>query len=132
MKQTLLLLILAVTPAHADRLSGAAAGAGTAMSDIGRVMMQDALIRQRDQEEYQRQLELQRRQQEAQNRRSNEAELEKLERAHPGWRALVGTKKFSAWTARQPPSVQRLADSPRSDDAILMLDLYKQHLKEKP
>lgn len=133
MKKTiLLLLIFAVAPAHADRLGGAAAGAGAAMSDIGRMMMQEALIRQRDQEEYQRQLELQRRQQEAQSRRSNEVELEKLERTHPGWRALVNTKKFATWTAKQPQSVQRLADSSHAEDAILMLDLYKQHIKEKP
>lgn len=131
-KIILLLLIFTVAPAHADRLSGAAAGAGAAMSDIGRVMMQEALIRQREQQEYQRQLELQRQQQEAQSRQSREAELSKLELAHPGWLALVNTKKFAAWTARQPQSVKRLADSSHAEDAILMLDLYKQHIKEKP
>lgn len=132
-KAILLLLILAVAPAHADRLGGAAAGAGAAMSDVGRMLMQEALIRQRDQEEYQRQLELQRRQMEAQNKLRYEAETEKVERTHPGWRALVGTKEFAAWTAKQPQSVKRLADSSRADDAILMIDLYKQHLrKEKP
>ena len=62
-----------------------------------------------------------------------EAEVEKVSRAHPGWEKTISTKRFTAWMGKQPKSVQRLADSNKSEDAILMLDLYMMHRKgDKP
>ncbi len=62
----------------------------------------------------------------AENQRAEIAQAKmRVEREHPGWEELVLTPKFTSWKQAQPASVQRLADSPRSDDAILMLDLYK-------
>jgi S1-C subfamily serine protease len=48
-----------------------------------------------------------------------------VEQAHPGWRSLVRTQQFSNWLLVQPEPVKRLASSPKSDDAILMLALFK-------
>lgn len=56
---------------------------------------------------------------------SREQQEGAVEQAHPGWRALVRSPDFDAWYRTQPPDVQRLAKSDRSQDAILMLTLYK-------
>lgn len=135
-----LALLLVSAPTYADLdWGGAAAGAGEAMSEIGRMMIQDAMIRQREQDEYQRQMELQRQQEslrqqheELARQRYYEAEVWKVNGAHPGWQETVAAEEFVSWMKKQPESVRRLADSNRAEDAILMLDLYKQHLKEKP
>lgn len=58
-------------------------------------------------------------------RLEREIAIMKVERAHPGWEKTIATPKFNSWREAQPTSVQRLADSPNADDAILMLDLYK-------
>ena len=48
-----------------------------------------------------------------------------VEQAHPGWENTVRTPEFSRWKDKQPASVKALVASPRANDAILMLDLYK-------
>ncbi len=48
-----------------------------------------------------------------------------VEQAHPHWTHLVKTADFEEWYSHQPENVQRLGDSPRPEDAIQLLDLYK-------
>jgi hypothetical protein len=52
-------------------------------------------------------------------------EFAKVEAVHPGWTKTMGTADFKTWLAKQPASVRKLEQSDRSDDAILLLDLYK-------
>jgi hypothetical protein len=48
-----------------------------------------------------------------------------VEQAHLGWRDLIKSAPFHEWYDRQPPSIQRLGASARVEDAILVLDIYK-------
>lgn len=52
-------------------------------------------------------------------------EYARLERAHPGWKALTATPSYQDWYKAQPADVQALADSPYSDDAIVFFDKFK-------
>lgn len=52
-------------------------------------------------------------------------EYARLERAHPGWKALTATPAYQDWYKAQPADVQALADSPHSDDAIVFFDKFK-------
>jgi len=52
--------------------------------------------------------------------------------AHRGWRQLVNTPEFVEWIKAQPADVQRLAASPKADDAIDLLDRYKETRKVIP
>jgi hypothetical protein len=53
-----------------------------------------------------------------------ERERRKVDKAFPGWSALVQTEAFSKWVSEQPPEVAQLSKSERSKDAIKMLRLY--------
>ena len=57
--------------------------------------------------------------------RSKQQEEALVNSAHPGWQNLVKTPEFGEWFQRQPDAVKRLASSIKSEDAILMLVLYK-------
>jgi hypothetical protein len=82
--------------------------------------------RMRYQFEMQRQAQERTAHQQATQRAADDAAAERqVEAAHPGWRALVKTSVFHQWRQTQPASVQRLGASPRAEDAILMLDLFK-------
>ncbi|MBI4195959.1 MAG: hypothetical protein HY526_12870 [Betaproteobacteria bacterium] len=50
---------------------------------------------------------------------------DEVERAHPGWKSLMSTAQFNAWYLDQPASLQRLRDSGRAEDVMVVLDLYK-------
>lgn len=43
---------------------------------------------------------------------------------HPDWRNTLTTTEFRQWFATQPAEVRVLADSPRGQDAVRVLDLY--------
>lgn len=58
-------------------------------------------------------------------KRAETEEAQLIEHAHPGWRSIVRTATFRDWHRIQSPSIQQLASSPRSADAIRMLDKYK-------
>jgi hypothetical protein len=82
--------------------------------------------RMRYQFEMQRQAQERATQQQAAQRAADDAAADRqVEAAHPGWRALVKTSEFHQWRQTQPASVQQLGASPRPQDAILMLDLFK-------
>lgn len=49
--------------------------------------------------------------------------------AHRGWRTLVNTPEFVQWINAQPENVRQLAASPKADDAIDLLDRYKETRK---
>ena len=51
---------------------------------------------------------------------------------HRGWRSLVRTPEFVQWINAQPENVRQLAASPKADDAIDLLDLYKGANKVNP
>lgn len=52
--------------------------------------------------------------------------------AHRGWRQLVRTEGFKDWLNAQPDEVRSLAGSPKADDAIELLDRYKETNKVIP
>lgn len=52
-------------------------------------------------------------------------EVQRVERAFPGWLNTVKTPEFKAWKAAQPPEILALAASDLAEDAIAMLDHYK-------
>ena len=52
--------------------------------------------------------------------------------AHRGWRMLVNTPDFVQWINAQPENVRQLAASPKADDAIDLLDRYKETRKVLP
>lgn len=58
-------------------------------------------------------------------RLEDERALAQVEQAHPGFIKVVRSPQFERWKEMQPASVQALSASPRAEDAILMLDLYK-------
>jgi hypothetical protein len=44
---------------------------------------------------------------------------------HPGWTETVRTPEFIDWMKQQPAEVRTLAESPKADDAIKLLNSYK-------
>lgn len=54
-----------------------------------------------------------------------QATLQTVEAAHPGWLQTVATPAFAAWRDAQPPEVVALGSSPHAADAIHMLSLFK-------
>lgn len=50
----------------------------------------------------------------------------RVDSVHPNWRATINTPLFMQWHAAQAPEVRALGGSDRSDDAIQMLNLFKQ------
>jgi hypothetical protein len=53
-------------------------------------------------------------------------EFARVDRLHPGWRDTVKTPAFEAWFKIQSQDVQALAESDVSDDAISILDLFRE------
>lgn len=53
------------------------------------------------------------------------AGTDRVDAAHPGWRATVKDAEFDRWVRTQSPDVQRLENSSVQEDAIHLLDLYK-------
>lgn len=51
----------------------------------------------------------------------------RVERKHPDYLDTINTPAFLEWFKAQPPVVQALSDSPRSKDAISLLDSYTEH-----
>lgn len=43
---------------------------------------------------------------------------------HPGWEESVQSPEFQTWYGKQAPEVQALAQSPKAQDAIAMLDAF--------
>jgi hypothetical protein len=96
--------------------------------EMQRIEREHELRMQQLDREDQRRRELQRAEHERQARAEQQAgasERHKVEAAHPGWLQTVRSDDFRQWMGRQPGSVQNLAASPRADDAILLIDLYK-------
>ena len=58
-------------------------------------------------------------------------EFARVDRLHPGWRDTVKTPAFEAWFKTQPQNVQALAESDVSDDAISMLNLFRESATSK-
>lgn len=58
-------------------------------------------------------------------------EFARVDRLHPGWRDTVKTPAFEAWFKTQPQDVQALAESDVSDDAISMLNLFRESATSK-
>ena len=54
-----------------------------------------------------------------------EAELNRLVTAHPDWMQVRPSEDFAQWLQGQPPSVATLADSPKADDCVWILDQFK-------
>lgn len=48
-----------------------------------------------------------------------------VEIAHKGWKEEILSPEFGSWLNGQPADVQALADSPKSSDAIALLDKFK-------
>ena len=57
-------------------------------------------------------------------------EAANLEQRFPGWREAVKTDNYKSWLAQQPADVAKLVDSPRSEDAILLLRYYSKYRYE--
>lgn len=54
-----------------------------------------------------------------------ELAMSQVEAAHPGWMETIKSPSFLKWRAVQPASLEALTSSDRSQDVILILDLYK-------
>jgi hypothetical protein len=63
-------------------------------------------------------------QREHQGREQRTRVEETVEAKHPGWKAKVNSQEFADWHVKQPPGIQKLAESPDPQDAIYLLDLY--------
>jgi hypothetical protein len=48
-----------------------------------------------------------------------------MNQAHPGWKKTVNSPEFNAWRTAAPAAVQALAQSDKPEDAISMLDQFK-------
>jgi hypothetical protein len=64
----------------------------------------------------------QRKQQELETQRV----VAEIDKVHPGWTGLVATQDFQAWRTKQAPGIQALANSSDVNDAITMLNLFRQ------
>ena len=60
------------------------------------------------------------------NTKASNGATDKLDAAHPKWRQIVISSEFTAWMKSQRPEVRALANSQSQDDAIMMIDLFKQ------
>lgn len=49
---------------------------------------------------------------------------------HPQWVKTINTPEFTAWRQAQPPEINALGASEDADDAVRMLDLYAEHVKQ--
>ena len=129
MRRLFVVLLLAIPQVVlAQAGAGALEGLGRAGQQLGDYLSNSALLQQQSDAEIRRlrqqhDLEQQRLDRQAQTQGRDEIAI--VNAAHPGWSALVTTQPFRDWHKKQPSSVQRLASSPRAEDAILMLDLYK-------
>lgn len=54
-----------------------------------------------------------------------ERELNRLSEAHPDWASVRPSEDFAQWLEVQPPSISQMANSPKADDCIWLLDRYK-------
>lgn len=54
-----------------------------------------------------------------------ETEARLLNAAHRNWTETVKSKEFTEWTQKQAPEIQALGASPKAEDAMQMLDLFK-------
>lgn len=58
-------------------------------------------------------------------------EMSKLERKYPDWDEIVTTPDFAnKWLPSQAPGIQALVNSQSSEDAIRLLDMYKESRKQ--
>lgn len=48
-----------------------------------------------------------------------------MNQAHPGWKQTVKSTEFNTWRTAQPAAIQSLAASDNPEDAIAMLNLFK-------
>lgn len=55
----------------------------------------------------------------------------RLERKYENWRDTVNSSEFTEWLKAQPPVVQALTESARSQDAISLLDSFTEHQAAK-
>ena len=62
-------------------------------------------------------------------KQSDISEERKIEQVHPGWKELVITGAFTRWRNAQSANIQELGASEKAADAIRMLDLYKNDLR---
>lgn len=73
----------------------------------------------------------------AQQRAEIQAEMQRelqyarVEGKYENWRDEINTPEFAAWFSMQSPETRALADSPKAQDAIRMLDMY-QDAKKRP
>lgn len=51
-----------------------------------------------------------------------------VQQAHPDARKMVGTQKFQDWAGKQSPLVQKMLHSDNVEDAVSVLDAYKESL----
>lgn len=100
--------------------------------EVERITRQAEIDRQRDEAFYVRQeqerLAIQaerRRLAEERQRLEKQAEINKVERVHPGWQELIKTPKFRTWFDKQPIGMRALGDSGKAEDAITVIDTYK-------
>lgn len=49
-----------------------------------------------------------------------------VEEQHAGWKNIVRSPEFVAWAVQQPPGVRSLAESSVAEDAIYLIDQFKQ------
>lgn len=52
--------------------------------------------------------------------------------AHRGWRDTVKTPEFVAWYEKQPADIKALGASPTAEDAIALLDAFKETTVNRP
>ncbi len=57
--------------------------------------------------------------------KSEARELARVDFKHEGWEDTIKTKEFTDWFSKQPTDIQALAESPKSADAIKLLDAFK-------
>lgn len=86
---------------------------------------------ERERQQRQAELEEKKRLADEQARQRNVDVLNKVEAAHPGWKQLVRTQKFSTWLNSQPQEIQAWASSPEPDVAIALLDRYERDTATK-
>ncbi len=51
--------------------------------------------------------------------------LAAIDLKHDGWEETINSKEFEVWYGAQPKDVQQLSASPKAQDAIRMLDLFR-------
>ncbi|WNO60440.1 hypothetical protein [Rheinheimera sp. MMS21-TC3] len=52
-------------------------------------------------------------------------EYNRLAQAHPDYQQVVSNPAFNQWLSKQPPALQKIAQSDSADDAKFVLDQYK-------